>query len=102
MHWHKDTVHDPISIALKMAGCAVLDLSKHGDGAPDDLAIRGNENSAIVRLFEYKSGVKVNHRKKGNPYTPAQIEWQRRNPRLMKYYRTVDTKEQALKEMGLL
>ena len=30
------------------------------------------------------------------------IAWQKRNPRLMIYYRVIETREQAFKEMGLL
>jgi len=98
MRWHKDLVQNPISIALKIAGCACLDISMTGRGAPDELVILVDR----VRLFEYKSGTATTHKKKGQPFTPDQIAWQKRNPRLMIYYRVIETREQAFKEMGLL
>jgi hypothetical protein len=75
---------------MAQAGCGVLDLSPLGRGAPDDLITRGD----IFRLYEYKS--------KYGKLTPDQSEWLKRNPRLAKYHRIIKTKEQGLKEMGLL
>jgi hypothetical protein len=90
MNWKKDKVHNPIATALMQAGCAVLDLSKLGRGAPDCLCIAG----FTMRLFEFKA--------KYGKFTKDQITWQCNNPRLMQYYRVVKTKEEALKKMGLL
>lgn len=90
MKWKKDTCHNKIVGALRTCGCAVLDLSKLGKGAPDVLCIRGD----MKRLFEFKA-------EKGK-FTPAQIKWQQDNPRMAQYYRVVKTVDEALREMGLL
>jgi hypothetical protein len=89
-HWKKDSCQKQIALQLALAGCAVMDLSKIGKGVPDLLCIRGN----TIRLFELKS--------KYGKFTPAQIKWQRDNPRLMQDYRTIKTIEEGLKEMSLL
>jgi hypothetical protein len=89
-HWKKDSCQKQIALQLALAGCAVMDLSKIGKGVPDLLCIRGN----TIRLFELKS--------KCGKLTPAQIKWQRDNPRLMKNYRVAKTIEEAFKEMGFL
>ena len=85
----KDKCHNVISFALASAGCAVLDMSGLGRGAPDCLCIRGN----ITRLFEYKD--------KYGTLTTAQIKWRNQNPRLAAYHRIIRTREEAFHEMEL-
>ena len=86
----KDTVHKPIAQALVLAGCAVLDLSMLGRGAPDCLCIRGD----TVRLFEFKC--------RYGKFTIEQFAWQAKNPRMAQYYRVAKTTDEAFKEMGLI
>jgi hypothetical protein len=88
-HAKKDLCHNPITVALAMAGCAVMDLSGIGDGAPDLLCVRGN----ITRVFEFKG--------KYGKFTPDQIKWQNDNPRFAQYYRKIKTVQEAFLEMGL-
>lgn len=87
---YKDLCHKPISKSLSECGCAVFDLSKLGNGAPDCLCIRGN----IIRLFEFKSD-------KGK-FRKSQLKWQNDNPRMAQYYRKITTFEMAAKEMELI
>ena len=88
----KDGNHNEIELALSRAGCATCDTSGLGDGAPDLMCIRSG--IGIMRLFEIKQP--------GEGYTPKETKWQQRNPRMAQYYRRIETKEAALKEMGLL
>jgi len=89
----KDTVHNPICNALATAGCAVLDLSGLGDGVPDALVIRGPVGRETAILMEFKS--------KYGKFTPKQIEWRNKNPRLLQYTVSIHNENQAFQTMGI-
>ena len=97
--WHKDTVHKPISDRLEQAGCAVLDLSGLGNGAPDCACFLAGR----FRVFEYKSDTEISHRKKANyQMRKSQLAWIDKHPRFRPHYRVVTTWQEAFIEMGLL